>query len=191
MGVCIVFDWASRMGHFALKEIYRENIERARFAGAWLKQILQSASSVCRERDAQLSLVAHSLGNRVALPALAGLDADTVDRYYANAADLGWNAFNSGLGAAALRASRSVLVPYTGTDFAMSYAESADPATGPRLGRVGPELPSPDRVHAKDTSHLVSRADPHGCLLWNQWPEEDAGRLQTALRDALVRGDWS
>ena len=190
IGVCIVFDWASRMGAFALKEIYRENIERAEAASAWLEKILQSASTACREHHAQLSLVAHSLGNRVALPALARLPADTVDRYYANAADLGRNVFDSEAGQAALRASRSVLVPYTGSDFAMSHAESADPDTGPRLGRVGPSLPLPDRVHAKDTSGLVSRVDPHGCLLWHPWPDEDAGGLQQAFYRALVAGDW-
>jgi hypothetical protein len=190
IGVCIVCDWASRMGAFALKEIYRENIERAEAASAWLEKILQSASTSCRAHNAQLSLVAHSLGNRVALPALARLPADTVDRYYANAADLGSNVFDSEAGRAALRASRSVLVPYTGSDFAMSHAESADPETGPRLGRVGPSLPLPDRVHTKDTSGLVSRVDPHGCLLWHPWPDEDAGGLQQAFYRALVAGDW-
>jgi alkaline phosphatase D len=192
LGTCILFDWASRMGAFDLTDIYQENIQRASHAAPLLAIALQELHKVCKQIDAHLSLVAHSLGNRVALKALEALPIKTVYRFYANAADLPRDAFATGNGPAALKACQSVLIPYTAKDFVLKYAESADKGTGPRLGRMGPTAPQSIGLHSKDVSDLVSRADPHGGLLWFPWPsDEDAGRLQVAFCRALVQGDWN
>lgn len=197
MGTCVLFDWATRMGHFEFKEIYLENIGRASAAGEQLQELLQFARTVAQQSSTpanptRLSLVAHSLGNRVALAALQGLQADTVDRYFVNAADLPQDVFGTAEGQAALRACQAVLVHYTGRDQVLGYAASSVPQYGPRLGRTGPTTqPLPPRLHAKDVSNQVSNADPHGCLLWFPWPQtENAGGLQHSFAQALADGHW-
>ncbi|WP_326543760.1 alkaline phosphatase D family protein [Pseudorhodoferax sp.] len=190
LGTCIAFDWATQWDAVPSIKNYENNVDRAADAAQLLRANLTTGWEMAQRAQVQLSLVAHSLGNRVAVQALAELPPGTVDRYYANAADLPQGFFESGAThQAVVAACKSILVPHTTRDFVLKKAaELSDRFPEDRVGHTGPVAGAqiPTNVHYKDIGDLVSLlANPHGCLVAN--PPDN---VMTLFASAMVQGQF-
>ena len=201
LGVCVLFDWATNDSNsFDFEGTYLDNIGRVTQAGQLMGRVLRKLRALADAQPggARLTVLAHSLGNRVAVEAIAGLDAQgkpPVDLYMANAADLPADIFSTPQGAAVAARCGSVLVPYTAADQVLDFAAGVAGAPGDRLGRVGPRVPAPANVQSADLSMVCHTMDPHSGLFLsnNDWARtgREKGPFAVRFAWAMRDGRWS
>ncbi len=201
LGVCVAFDWATndRESIFALKATYQDNINRIPAAAAlmapWLEQVRASADLA----GVTLSVLAHSLGNRLVLATLARLQqADLafpfVDHCIVNAADVPSTLFASDDGAMLRRSCAAVTVVWSQKDRTLDAAQQSGtvPDIGERMGRHGP-APGSDLtgVSVKELAGpLCHPYDVHSGLYGTPWPDASHGMYVDGYARMLRDSRW-
>ncbi len=201
LGVCLAFDWATndREGIFALKATYQDNINRipaaASLMAPWLEQVCAAADEV----GAGLTLLGHSLGNRLVVATLgrlqqADLGFPFVDHYIANAPDLPCDLFAGADGAMLRKSCAALSVTWSASDRTLDAAEQSHttPDFGPRLGRHGPAAGAAAAwVNFRELSGpLCHPSDVHSGLFSTPWPEDRHVPLVAAYAVALRDRRW-
>lgn len=201
LGVCLAFDWATndRESIFSLKATYQDNINRIPAAAALMAPWLEQARATADLAGVDLSILGHSLGNRLVLAALARLQqADLgfpfVDHCIVNAADVPSTLFASQDGALLRRSCAALTVVWSQKDRALEAAQQSGtlPDIGPRLGRHGPASGSDlTGVVVKELSGpLCHPQDVHSGLFSTPWPEASHGMYVDGYARMLRDRRW-
>lgn len=201
LGVCLAFDWATndRESIFALQATYQDNINRIPGAAALMAPWLEQVRATADLAGATLSILGHSLGNRLVLATLARLQqADLgfpfVDHCIINAADVPSTLFGTEDGALLRRCCAAITVVWSRKDRTLEAAQQSGtlPDIGPRLGRHGP-APGSDLtgVVVKELSGpLCHPQDVHSGLFSTPWPEASHGMYVDAYARMLRDRRW-
>lgn len=202
LGVCVAFDWATndRESIFALKDTYQDNIDRVPAAAALMAPWLEQVRATADLAGASLSILGHSLGNRLVLAALARLQqADLafpfVEHYIVNAADVPSTLFASDDGAMLRRSCAAITVVWSQRDRTLESAQQSGtlPDFGARMGRHGP-APGSDltRVSVKELSGpLCHPQDVHSGLFATPWPDASHGMYVDGYARMLRDSRWA
>ncbi len=202
LGVCLAFDWATndRESIFALKATYQDNINRIPAAAALMAPWLEQARTAADLAGAGLSILGHSLGNRLVLATLALLQpADLrfpfVDHCIVNAADVPAGLFASEDGAMLRRSCAAISVVWSPKDRTLEAAQQSGtvPDIGARLGRHGPAPGSDLRgVDVKELSGpLCHPLDVHSGLFSTPWPDDSHGAFVDGYARLMRDRSWS
>ena len=201
LGVCLAFDWATndREGIFSLKATYQDNINRIPAAAALMAPWLEQVRATADELGAGLSILGHSLGNRLVVATLARLQqADLafpfVDHYIANSADLPRGLFGTADGDMVRRSCAAVTAVWCARDRTLDAAQQSHtaPDFGERLGRHGPPAgPVPAGVRFQElTGPLCHPTDVHSALFSAPWPEDAQGPFVQGYAALLRDRRW-
>lgn len=202
LGVCVAFDWATndRESIFALKETYQDNINRIPGAAALMAPWLEQVRATADLAGANLSILGHSLGNRLVLATLARLQqADLafpfVEHCIVNAADVPSTLFASDDGAMLQRSCAAITVVWSQEDRTLESAQQSGtlPDFGARMGRHGPS-PGSDlaRVSVKELSGpLCHPQDVHSGLFGTPWPDASHGMYVDGYARMLRDSRWA
>ena len=202
LGVCVAFDWATndRENIFALKATYQDNINRIPAAAALMAPWLEQVRATADLAGAGLSILAHSLGNRLVLATLAQLQqADLafpfVDHCIVNAADVPSTLFASDDGAMLRRSCAAITVVWSQEDLTLKSAQLSGtvPDFGARLGRHGPAAGSVlTGVSVKElTGTLCHPQDVHSGLYATPWPDGNHNTYVDGYARMLRDGRWA
>lgn len=202
LGVCVAFDWATndRENIFALKATYQDNINRIPAAAALMAPWLEQVRATADLAGVTLSVLAHSLGNRLVLATLARLQQSDlafpfVDHCIVNAADVPSTLLASDDGAMLRRSCAAITVVWSQKDRTLDAAQQSGtvPDFGERLGRHGPAPGSSlDGVSVKELAGpLCHPQDVHSGLFGTPWPEAAHGMFVDGYARMLRDGRWA
>jgi alkaline phosphatase D len=206
LGVCIAFDWATNASNSPdFSGTYQDNIHRAPGAARLLSSLLldlRTSLDGAQLQDVGLSVMAQSLGNRVAAGAIRAMPLaggrPAVALYMAHAADLPYDLFSLPEGAEVAARCASVVVPHTVSDNVLGFAYRAVPDGGPRVGQLGPAPRAADNPPANvcfyDVLDICHLQYPHDGLFLsnNNWAQarREKGPFASQFYAAMRDGWW-